>query len=71
MLFALCFLGAASVAKALSNYLDSLVGNPQKRFMKKHYPMHMEFLGEYPDVGAFLFVMFIACNISTLTYFFK
>lgn len=56
------FLGTASVAKAMTNYFDSLLGNPQKRYMKKHFPFHMEFLGEYPDVASFLFVMLIACN---------
>lgn len=57
-----CCLGTAAVAKAMSNYLDSLLGDPQKTFMKKYFPIHMEFLGEYPDVASFLFIMSIACN---------
>lgn len=56
------FLGTAAVAKAMSNYLDSLLGDPQKRFMKKNFPIHMDFLGEYPDVASFLFIMSIACK---------
>lgn len=56
------FLGTAAVAKAMSNYLDSLLGDPQKRFMKKHFPIHMDFLGEYPDIASFLFIMSIACK---------
>lgn len=44
------------------NCLDTLLGDPQKIYMKKHYPMHFDFLGEYPDVAAFLFVMLIASN---------
>lgn len=50
----------------MTNYLDSLLGDPQKRFMKKYYPMHMDFLGEYPDVAAFLFVMSIACKLRNI-----
>lgn len=53
--------GTASVAKAMSNYLDALLGNPQRKFMKRHFSMHFEFLGEYPDVASFLFIMSIAC----------
>jgi len=56
------FSGTAAVAKAMSNYLDSLLGDPQKRYMKKHFPIHMDFLGEYPDVASFLFIMSIACK---------
>lgn len=50
------------MAKALTNYLDSLLGDPQKRYMMKHYPMQLDFLGEYPDFAALIFVMSIACN---------
>ncbi|KAL4112645.1 hypothetical protein QTP88_016393 [Uroleucon formosanum] len=57
-------IGTAAVAKAMSNYLDSLLGDPQKRFMKKHFPIHMDFLGEYPDVASFLFIMSIALVVA-------
>lgn len=56
--------GTAAVAKAMSNYLDSLLGNPQKNFMKTYFPIHMDFLGEYPDVASFLFIMSIASNLT-------
>jgi len=46
----------------MTNYLDSLLGDPQKRYMKAHFPIHMKFMGEYPDIASFLFLMFIACN---------
>lgn len=46
----------------MTNYLDALLGDPQKRYFKKHFPMHVDFLGEYPDFASFFFVMFIACN---------
>jgi len=58
----LIFSGTASVAKAMTNYLDSLLGYPQKNYMKKNFPMHMDFLGEYPDVVSFVFIMVISCN---------
>lgn len=54
------------MAKAMTNYLDSLLGDPQKRFMKHHFPMHLSFLGEYPDVASFLFIMFIARKYTNL-----
>ncbi|XP_015372127.1 PREDICTED: cationic amino acid transporter 2-like isoform X2 [Diuraphis noxia] len=57
-------IGTAAVAKAMSNYLDSLLGDPQKRFMKKHFPIHMDFLGEYPDIASFLFIMCIALVVA-------
>lgn len=57
-------IGTAAVAKAMSNYLDSLLGDPQKRFMKKHFPIHMDFLGEYPDIASFLFIMSIALVVA-------
>uniref|UniRef100_A0A2S2R0K3 High affinity cationic amino acid transporter 1 n=1 Tax=Sipha flava TaxID=143950 RepID=A0A2S2R0K3_9HEMI len=53
-------IGTASATKAMTNYVDSLLGYPQKRFMMKHFPMNMNLLGEYPDVASFLFVMSIA-----------
>jgi len=46
----------------MTNYLDALLGDPQKRYFKKHLPMHVDFLGEYPDFASFFFVVFIACN---------
>lgn len=61
------FLGTAAVAKAMSNYLDSLLGDPQKTFMKKHFSIHLDYLGEYPDVASFLFIMSIACKLILLS----
>ncbi|CAH1707848.1 unnamed protein product [Aphis gossypii] len=57
-------IGTAAVAKAMSNYLDSLLGDPQKTFMKKHFSIHLDFLGEYPDVASFLFIMSIALVVA-------
>lgn len=66
MAFIYLFSGTASVSKAMTNYLDSLLGNPQKNYMKKHFPLHQGYFGEYPDVASFLFVMSIASNYRTL-----
>lgn len=44
----------------MSNYLDSLLGSPQRKFMEHNFPIHVQFLGEYPDVASFLFIMSIA-----------
>lgn len=57
-------IGTASVAKAMTNYLDALLGDPQKRYFKKHFPMHVDFLGEYPDLASFFFVIFIALIVA-------
>lgn len=56
------YVGTASATKAMTNYLDSLLGDPQKKLMKKYFPMHMSFLGEYVDAASFLFIINIARN---------
>lgn len=62
------FSGTASVAKAMTNYFDSLLGNPQKNYMRKNFPMRAEYLGEYPDVASFLFVMTVARKWHVSTF---
>ncbi|XP_015372138.1 PREDICTED: high affinity cationic amino acid transporter 1-like [Diuraphis noxia] len=57
-------IGTASVAKAMTNYLDALLGDPQKIYFKKHLPMHVDFLGEYPDFASFFFVIFIGLIVA-------
>ncbi|VVC32915.1 Cationic amino acid transporter, C-terminal,Amino acid/polyamine transporter I [Cinara cedri] len=57
-------IGTAAVAKAMSNYLDSLLGSPQRKFMERNLPIHVDFLGEYPDVASFLFIMTIALVVA-------
>jgi len=53
----------------MTNYLDSLLGDPQKTYMQKRLPMHMKYLGDYPDIAAFLFLFSVSCNKNNL--FFK
>ncbi|XP_050434312.1 high affinity cationic amino acid transporter 1-like [Adelges cooleyi] len=57
-------IGVASVGKALSNYFDSLLGYPQKQFMIEHFPIHISFMGEYPDVASFLFIMIFTLLVA-------
>ncbi|XP_025199416.1 cationic amino acid transporter 2-like [Melanaphis sacchari] len=57
-------IGSASVAKAMTNYLDALFGNPQKQYLKKYFPIHIDFLAEYPDFASFFFVIFIALIVA-------
>lgn len=51
----------------MTNYLDALLGNPQKKLLKKYFPMHLDFMGEYPDVASFLFLISIASNYDYYT----
>ena len=54
--------GTASVTKALSTYLDELLGNVISDFFKKHFPMNSDFLGDYPDFLAFGIVLLLSSN---------
>ncbi|XP_050433654.1 cationic amino acid transporter 2-like [Adelges cooleyi] len=57
-------IGVASIGKATSNYFDSLLGYPQKKFMLEHLPIHVSFLGEYPDVASFIFIMMLTMVVA-------
>ncbi|XP_050546707.1 cationic amino acid transporter 2-like isoform X2 [Daktulosphaira vitifoliae] len=57
-------IGVASIGKATSNYIDSLLGYPQKQFMLKHFPIHVGFLGEFPDIMSFLCIMLITMLVA-------
>ncbi|XP_050420520.1 cationic amino acid transporter 2-like [Adelges cooleyi] len=52
-------IGVASIGKATSNYFDFLLGYPQKNFMVEHFPIHISFLGEYPDVASLVFILLV------------
>lgn len=50
-----CLSGAASVARAWSGYVDSLFGGAVSNFTLSIFgEMHINLLGHYPDVLAFL-----------------
>lgn len=45
-------LGAASTARALSAYFDSLIDFAMKDYFIKHFPLHIGTLAEYADLFA-------------------
>jgi hypothetical protein len=48
-----CFVsGAASTARALSSYFDSLLNFAMKEYFIKHFPMHSKIFGDYADLFA-------------------
>nr|XP_018900684.1 PREDICTED: high affinity cationic amino acid transporter 1-like [Bemisia tabaci] len=53
-------IGTASVAKALSGYLDALTGKVFETYMLQHYPMNVSFLGPYPDLISFSVIMLLS-----------
>lgn len=60
--------GTAAVAKAMSNYCDTLLGNPQKIFMLEHFPMHIGFLADYPDMASFTVIVVISRKFISIRY---
>lgn len=46
-------LGAASVVKGLSTYVNSLTGNAMHSFLTEHMPINLDGLSEFPDFFAF------------------
>ncbi|EEB12285.1 Low-affinity cationic amino acid transporter, putative [Pediculus humanus corporis] len=57
-------IGTASVTKALSTYLDELLGNVISDFFKTHFPMNSDFLGDYPDFLAFGIVVLLSICLA-------
>lgn len=59
-------IGAASVARAWSGYIDSMMGNFVSRsIMQSVGCLHDELLGQYPDFLAFAFCIAYACVLGT------
>uniref|UniRef100_A0A1B6DYI8 Cationic amino acid transporter C-terminal domain-containing protein n=1 Tax=Clastoptera arizonana TaxID=38151 RepID=A0A1B6DYI8_9HEMI len=48
-------IGTASVARALSNYIDNLAGNVMQSALKEALPINVSFLSPYPD--------FLSCGV--------
>jgi hypothetical protein len=46
------------VARAFSNYLDSLIDNRIQNFFQKNLPIHVQDLSPYPDLYSFTKVTF-------------
>mgnify|MGYP006952287878 CR=1 FL=1 len=55
-----CVAGTASVAKALSVYIDALANNTMKDTLQTMFPINVSFLSSYPDFLSFFFVMIVA-----------
>lgn len=54
-------IGVASVANALSKYIDFLAGNRIQNALKAAMPMNVPGLGPYPDFFAFFLVSIVTC----------
>lgn len=52
-------IGSAGVARAFSNYLDSLINNRIQNFFQEHMPINVPDLSPYPDLFAFGFALLI------------
>ncbi|CAF4908035.1 unnamed protein product [Pieris macdunnoughi] len=52
-------IGTASVAKGMSNYIDSICNNTMARTLTAAAPINVSFLAEYPDFFAFGLVLVI------------
>lgn len=57
-------IGTASEAKAISNQIDSLLGNVYETAMTRWLPMRSSFLSTYPDFIAPVFVFLITALLS-------
>ncbi|XP_072035577.1 cationic amino acid transporter 2-like [Amphiura filiformis] len=53
-------IGGASVARATSAYLDSLIDNRITNYMTAHFPMDHPGLADFPDFLALIFCLFFA-----------
>lgn len=51
--------GASSVARGLSNYIDSLVDNRMKQFLRETMPINVSFLGQYPDWLSWIVILLL------------
>ncbi|KAK6617830.1 hypothetical protein RUM43_014058 [Polyplax serrata] len=58
-------IGTASVAKALSLYIDALSNNTMQNTLREVFPIDINFLAPYPDFLSFAFVMVLAGLLAT------
>ncbi|XP_068083129.1 cationic amino acid transporter 2 isoform X1 [Anabrus simplex] len=57
-------IGTASVARGLSNYIDTLTNGTMERAMRDAIPIDIDFLSPYPDFLSFGMVMILAVLLS-------
>lgn len=62
------FAGTASIARGLSNYIDSLVDRKIRTTFAEWMPMQINFLAPYPDFLSFSFVVMLT-GICLAAYF--
>ncbi|XP_008548797.1 cationic amino acid transporter 2 [Microplitis demolitor] len=53
-------IATASVARGLSNYVDSLIENKMRNYFHSVMPINVSFLSEYPDFFAFTVVLLLS-----------
>ena len=58
-------IGASSVARGLSGYIDALIDNKMGNFWRDLMPIDISFLAEYPDFFAFVIVMILAFLLAS------
>lgn len=52
------------MARALSDYIDSLIGNVMRDHLQAAMPINISFLSEYPDFFAFGMVVLLVALLS-------
>ncbi|XP_050543776.1 cationic amino acid transporter 3 isoform X2 [Daktulosphaira vitifoliae] len=57
-------IGTASVAKALSNYLDALIDKRIQNTLISLFPINVSFLAQYPDFLAFAIVLLLSILLA-------
>lgn len=53
-------IGAASVSKGISNYIDKLAGGVMSDFFRETVPIGVPFFGEYADFFALGLILFLS-----------
>lgn len=56
--------GTSSLARGLTGYVDSLMGDRMAYALRESFPINIDFLAPYPDFLAFLFVLLVAAFLS-------
>jgi hypothetical protein len=62
------FSGAASTARALSAYFDSLINFSMKAYFTKHFPLHSGIFAEYADLFAMCLCLVITSKFNKIKY---
>ncbi len=63
------FSGAASTARALSAYFDSLINFSMTTYFLKHFPLHSRIFAEYADLFAMSLCLLITSMLTKMKFF--